>query len=92
MSLLDNPRMRMAIAKAQSIMQRHHLDTTKCKTTSQLADAMDKAFPPEMAAQARALMSDRQSLNALLFKFTGDPKIAEKLDAIYDTPPKRRSK
>ena len=92
MSLLDNPRMRMAIAKAQSIMQRHHLDTTKCKTTSQLADAMDKALPSSLAAQGRALLEDRQALNALLFKFTGDPNISKKLDAIYDTPPKRRSK
>lgn len=91
MSLLDNPRMRMAIAKAQMIMHRHGMDTSGCKTTGQLADAMEKAMPADMAAQARELLGDKQALASLLYQFTGDKDIGKKLDAIYD-PPKRRKK
>ena len=79
-----------AMGKALAIMRKHGLDTSGCKTASDLSQALGKALPQDMAAQAQGLLADRGAVTALMERFTGDPNIGRKLDALYG-PQKKNS-
>ena len=88
---MDNPKLHTALGKAMAIMRKHGLDTSNCKTASDLSQAFGKALPKDMAAQAQGLLGNREAVTSLLERFTGDREIGQKLDAIYGPQHKKDS-
>ena len=88
---MDNPKLHTALGKAMAIMRKHGLDTSNCKTASDLSQAFGKALPKDMAAQAQGLLGNREAVTSLLERFTGDSSIGQKLDAIYGPQQKKNS-
>lgn len=83
MNLFEAMKMRAAAVKAKANMQAAGMDVSKCRYISDLAPILRQHLPAEMAAQAEALLGDKEQVTALVEAFTGCADAGILLDVIY---------